>query len=229
MPRGDNHRERAKQYLLTHPNATNRDVREACSVSTRTVTNARADLIAENLAPPAWGDHKKPGEGTKLVNPIAAVESVSKDVFDVKTTSDLNAEVAKELAREQAMNAQADAELTPDGEIDVAKLKKVLWRVVYRNTDDRIVVAAASALARIQAEAQQRAPGPGKPMTEIEAIDRLLMVLNAVGANIVMKTLNIWMERIKGNVSASPQTAQSSVSPPAPVPPVGEGNDNPRS
>lgn len=222
MPRGDEHKARAKTYLLNHPGASNAQVCTSCHVSIRTVTNARAELLSENLIPPAYGDNK-----SKKVNAAETIEAASSDVFDVKTTSDLNKAVAEEMAKEAirhaAADAAADAELTATGEIDVAKLKKVLWRVVHRNTDDRIVVAAASALARIQQEANARPLGPGKPMTRSEAKSRLLMLLKACGIDLVVETINEWTGR-----SSNAQASQPDLTPQAPPETTGASNNDPQ-
>lgn len=195
----------ARDYILAHPDANNAEVMEAVPCSMRTVTNARAELRAQGMGKQAFGDRRHHPK----VNPVTAVNRATEGTFDTQTTADLNSAVAKELARERLANEAADAELGPDGEIDLAKLKRVLWRVVYRNTDDRIVVAAASAVARIQQEANARPLGAGKPMTRAEAIERLILMFRAVGATIVIEALNKWM----GKGPHATETGQPSITP----------------
>jgi hypothetical protein len=193
----------------------------ALGVSMRTVSNVRAGLRAEGM-PPAWGDRKN-----KTVVPAVAIQKATEGTFDVQTTSDLNKAVGLELEREAAANAAADAELGPDGEVDIPKLKRVLWRVVYRNTDDRIVVAAASALARIQQEADARPVGPQKPVTKSEVLDRLSMLfrpvgiayvfeamLNTFGANALIEVFMGWINDARQKTAESGAVAQAPVDTP---------------
>jgi hypothetical protein len=186
MAQSDQLRLQVREYILLHPAAKNAEVMNELGVSMRTVSNVRAELRAQGM-PPAWGDRKNKPK----VNPEKAIAHATEGTFDVATTADLNKAVGFELEREAAAKAAADAqtdsELGPDGEIDIGKLKKVLWRVVRRNTDDRIVVAAASALARIQQEANQRPLGPQKPMTKADALGRLSMVFKPVGIALVFE------------------------------------------
>lgn len=224
---------RAKEYLLKHPGATNEEVRTAAMVSGRTVSTARAQLVEENLIPPAWGDHKK---GGRKVNMAQALEDPD---TDIKTTKDLNAELEKELAREAAANAAADAELGEDGEVDVQKLKRKLWQIVYRNRDDRIVVAAASAISRIQIEQSARALGPGKPMTEASALDRLKMIFEPVGPRLILKAfvecfglaailtvVNEWLRKEQDVGLQATKAVEPANAPSAPAAPTGPA-DNP--
>lgn len=200
-----------REYILLHPTAKNAEVMNALGVSMRTVSNVRAELRAQGM-PPAWGDRKN-----KRVNAQQTIARATEGTFDVQTTADLNKAVGLELEREAAANAAADAELGPDGEVDIAKLKKVLWRVVHRNSDDRIVVAAASALARIQQEANARPLGPQKPVTKTDALDRLSMLFRPVGIGLVFEAMlktfgipdvmGVFMEWLNNAKAAEPSEA----------------------
>lgn len=170
----DGERARAREYLIAHPGAPTREVAQAVGCSPRTVASARGDLRFKGLAGPAYGDRR-----TKVVKPAEAIEKAADGVLDVQTTADLNKVVADELAKD-------DASL---GEVDMEKLKRVLWRVVNRNADDRIVVAAAGTLARIKQETDARPLGVSKPMTEAAAIDRLSMLFKPLDLPIVFKAM----------------------------------------
>ena len=217
MAQSDQLKLQVREYILLHPNAKNAEIMDKLGVSMRTVSNVRAELRAQGM-PPAWGDRKT--IPPKKVNATETVARATEGTFDVQTTADLNKAVGIELEREAAANAAADAELGPDGEIDISKLKRILWRVANRNVDDRIVVAAASALARIQAEANARPPGPQKPMTRGEAFSRLSMLFHPIGIKdvfeAVVRTFGVsavleivlrWVSEIKNGVSLQAEKA----------------------
>lgn len=210
LGRHPDERRRAREFLIAYPTATNNQVMDAVPCSMRTVSHARAEIRrAAGVVP--YGDRRHSPK--KIVNATETVTKATEGVFDTQTTSDLNSAVETELVREAAANAAADADLGIDGEIDLGKLKRMLWRVVHRNADDRIVVAAASALARIQQEASARALGPGKPLTKREAKDRLLMLFKAVGIDVVVETINEWTgHRNERNVSTNDGKAPSNPS-----------------
>lgn len=172
----------ARDYIVRNPNASNVEVAKETGASLRTVSSARKELREMGLVKPAYGDR---GQSGPPVAPSVLPDS-TRDVMDVQSHADLTAAVEAEL------NRKADEALA-SGEFNVAELKKILWKVMHRNTDDRIVVAAASALARIQAEADSRPLGPGKPMTRTEAKARLKMLLQACGISLVTEVLNEWI------------------------------------
>lgn len=241
MPNGPAERSAAKEYLKLNPKATNAEVMEAIDCSLRTVSYARSDLAAEGIERKGSGDRRP-----RRVNAQAAITAATSDTFDVATTADLNKAVGQELTkeaareerekkREAAANAAADAELGPDGDVDVNKLKRVLWRVVYRNTDDRVVVAAASAIARIQAEASERTKGAGKPLTRKDAVDRLVMMFEATGIKLVIEAIQQWIglavlvDAINDWIKhAQAQTADSGAAAQAPVQAAGTSDDGTR-
>lgn len=232
MGQSDKLKLQVREYILLHPQAKNAEVMDALGVSMRTVSNVRADLRAQGM-PPAWGDRKtKPA---KKVNAQQTIAAATEGTFDVQTTADLNKVVGLELEREAAANAAADAELGPDGEVDIAKLKRVLWRVVHRNVDDRIVVAAASALARIQQEADARPLGPQKPMSKDEARARLKMLFLPVGIKLVFEAMlesfgaSALVEVFMGwlNGIRTPKAAEPGESAQAPLQVAASPNDQP--
>lgn len=210
MARNADHKIRTKEYLLLHPTASDHEVMVAMNVSMKTVSNARHELVSLGKIPPSAYDRKTV---KRTVRPAEAISKATEGTFDVKTTADLNAAVDEELRK------RAEDITGIEGEVDIGKLKRVLWKVVHRNLDDRIVVAAASALARIQQEADARPLGPGKPLTKADAIDRLIMLFKACGVNLVVEALNTWIG--KDTPNAQTEAAVASITPPAPAPTVG--------
>lgn len=231
MAQSDTLRLQVREYILLHPACKNAEVMDALGVSMRTVSNVRAELRAQGM-PPAWGDRKN--QPAKKVNAEQAIVRATEGTFDVQTTADLNKAVGLELEREAAANAAADADLGPDGEVDIAKLKRVLWRVVHRNTDDRVVVAAASALARIQQEANARPLGPQKPVTKADVLARLDLLHRPLGIGLVFESIlktfgatalvAVFMEWLN---NAKQKTAEPSESAQAPVEVAGAPDNDP--
>jgi len=169
----------ARDYIVRNPKATNYEVARETGCSLRTVTSARAELRRLGLVAPAFGDR---GQSHRRDEAARENSSSPSEPFDIDTAADLNAAVEAERAR----GKEADDDL---GEMTPAELKKMLWRVVKRNTDDRVVVAAASALGRIQADLEARPLGPGNPMTKADAKARLKMLFNACGLPLVLEVL----------------------------------------
>lgn len=203
---------KVRQYLLEHPEAKNTDVMLALGVSQRTVSTVRAELRDEGGVPAA-GDKR---HASPRVDPAAAVTGAAAGAFDVQTTSDLNRAVGASIG---------DGDFNEDGTIDILKLKRALWRIVRTNRDDRIVVAAAGTLARIQQEANSRPLGPGKPLTRDDAVARLIALFKAVGINVVLEAINRWTGA--GNATGTSKAADAQVAEQAPARPAGATDNVP--
>lgn len=175
MAQTDALRTQVREYIIAHPEAKNADVMEATGCSMRTVSNVRALLRAEG-AIPAAGDKR---HAAPRVDPTQVIGDAGVGTFDPITGVDLT----------RAVGASLGEDVGADGTVEIDKLKKVLWRVVRTNRDDRIVVAAAGTLARIKQEESARPLGPGPPMTEDDAVERLVLLYRPVGLKIVFAAL----------------------------------------
>lgn len=164
-----------RDYIVRNPSASNNEVAQQTGASLRTVTYARGELRRLGIGKPAYGDR---GQSAKPAGTVLAPEGE----YEVQTHADLKAAVEADLRGESG----DDSELP---EFTIPALKKSLWRVMHRNSDDRVVVAAASALARIQSDIDARPLGPGAPMTKADVKVRLKRILSAVGLNLVSEVL----------------------------------------
>jgi len=203
-------RQRAKEYLLANPTATNKDAAASVGVSLRTIGYARAELVNAGLIPPAWGDHKSKVTKGKSARVKASVltrtaSAAEGTPFDTDTTSDLNARVA-----EQSLSDDID-----DEEIEISKLKRILWRIARTDSDNRIRTSAIWTLTRIQQDMDERPLGPGVPRNKADSIARLLDIFDGCGAAIVIEAMQAFLDRRKGNDSArklSPDTGATALS-----------------
>lgn len=210
-------RERAKEYLLANPTATNRDAAASVGVSARTISYARSELVDAGLIPPSWGDHKGKPKGVSSKVSSALRKASEGDTFETQNTADLNAAVEKEVAKRLA-DLQIDEE-----EIDFSKLKRILWRIVRTSPDDRIRTHAAWTLTRIQQDGADRPLGPGIPITKNRALDRMIQMFDAVGPALVVEAMNLYLLKRKGQHAA--ETLEQGVTPSTPPETVGTPAD----
>jgi hypothetical protein len=194
-------RERAKEYLLANPQATNRDASSAVGCSPRTVGYARAELVGSGQLPPAWGDHKsnvakrrQSRTSADTPSPISVTSGAAEGTpFDTQSTADLNAALAR----------QPDWQDIEAEDIDISKLKRILWRIARTDPDNRIRTQAIWTLTRIQNDMDDRPLGPGQPRTKADIIDRLLLLFEGVGAGIVVEAMQAFLDKRKGTPNAT--------------------------
>lgn len=214
-------RERAKTYLLEHPQATNKDVAASLGVAPRTVGYARAELVNSGLIPPAWGDHKSAKRRMKrraIVPTDKVVSATEGTPFETQNTTDLNKAV---------VSALPDL-LDEEEEIDIGRLKRILYRIAKMNPDDRIRTQAVWTLTRIQQDMSERPLGPGLPRTKAEIVARLLQLFEAVGAAVVIETMQMFLDKRKGSthVGESTQAVEHGDAVSPPVAPTGTPDHN---
>lgn len=208
--------ERIRFHFTKNPTATNKEVVEAVKCSSRMVSYVRAQMVKEGILQPAWGDHKS---STRKKEGVSSIEKVGKAAegtpFAVENTADLNEAIAR--ATRDAREADHDSD-----EIDLQVLKRILWKIARTDPDNRIRTQAIWTLTRVQQEVSERALGPGNPMTEEGAIDRLLLLFKGVGPETVIKALNTYMAQLKGATHAAPTSVEQENAPQASVetPPV---------
>lgn len=206
---------RVREYLLEHPEATNRDVRDDLVVSIRLITRVRAKMVEEGLLPPAWGDHFAAERARRRANPIPEVEEAAKDTpFETASTADL--ERAIDANAKQSNTTDYFAGIEDDEEIDFGKLRRILWRVANRDKDPRIRTQAIWTLTRMQQDVSDRPLGPGIPRTRQSILDRLLLLFEGVGADVVVEAMQMYLEKRKGvpcerELSAEPNESLSSL------------------
>jgi hypothetical protein len=208
MSRGRDQRDSARDYLIANPTATNADVARYLGISSRTVGYARSELMTEGRIPPAWGDHKSPF--VKKKNTLNLVETATEGTpFDTQTTSDLNAAVANALSHESeevplggdTLRGRVLDEFDTE-EMEVSKLKRILWRIARTDLDNRIRTSAIWTLTRIQQDMDERSLGPGLPKTKSDIINRLLQLFDGVGAAIVIEAMQTYLDKRKGKQNA---------------------------
>lgn len=194
-------RAEVKQWLLAHPTATNRDVAASLGVSLRTVGYARAELVSAGAVPPAWGDHKSPAaKKAKTLDPSAGLPetlaaAAEGSPFDTQSTADLDAAVAKAVVAPTPTVGPVD--LIDEEEIDISKLKRILWRIARTDPDNRIRTQAAWTLTRIQNDIDDRPLGPGKPLKRADVVNRLVELYEGAGVGVVIESLMIFFDRIR--------------------------------
>jgi hypothetical protein len=151
-------RQVALNYLKLNPNATNEEVVKATFVSERTVSAARAELVAKGFMPRSPQDRvQRPDQGglpiLGLPRPLGGDPGVSPE--DIQT-----------LGMRELMESLGGAPV-PGAEIDGPAMVAILDGFI-RNNDNHpsVRMAAMAAKAKIKADLAGRdALGPGKPKT----------------------------------------------------------------
>lgn len=194
-------RERAKEYLLANPTATNRDAAAAVGCSPRTIGYARAELVNAGLIPPAWGDHKSDANRRQVRVSADTLPQVVEPPpegtpFDTQSTVDLNAAISKQLTEGAQYRMHLDDIDTE--EIDIEKLKRILWRIARTEPDNRIRTSAIWTLTRIQQDINARPLGPGVPRTKADIIDRFLQLFEGVGPAVVIEAMQTYLDKRRG-------------------------------
>lgn len=192
-------RDRAKEFLLANPQATNKDAAASVGVSVRTIGYARAELVNAGHLPPSWGDHKSPVAKGRHIRTSADVSTQTQKAaegtpFDTESTADLNAAVAAQTGTALPLDF-SDIE---DEEIDIGRLKRILWRIARTDPDNRIRTQAIWTLTRIQHDMEERPPGPGAPRTKAEIVARFLDMFDAVGPAVVIEAMQAFLDKRKG-------------------------------
>lgn len=153
---------RARLEILRNPFLLDRDLAVLAGTSTRTVTSARASLIADGLI----------SKDTQ-----APIDPVEKHKYSAPTEggADLDTKPTNPAVDIGAL-LDADASLTP------AAKRKILDDLAKSADNPQVRIQAILASARLDAaEGKRDALGPGAPLTDEDKIHRLALLLEACG------------------------------------------------
>lgn len=181
--------ERVTTYLTENPQATNKDVMVACDVAPATVSRVRKELVEKGMIPPAWGDRRSKNKRARVKHVTPPTDGTP---FETQSPDELIAAVEAQAKHDVAKD------LDLDEEIDMKKLKRILWRIAQVDPDNRIRTQAIWTLTRVQAEVNEREAGPGVPMTKQQVIARLLDLFEGVGAGVIIEAMQLFLDKRKG-------------------------------
>lgn len=193
MKKGARPRQRAAEYLLANPHASNETVAQATGASIRTVNTARQTLVARGMIQRSYFD-RQPRVGEAPLNvyedppatptgpvgeaPVAPVETES-----TRKLRELEARLSRDLGEP----------LTPD---DMRRRFAGIARWAQTTGEYALEIQAIQAHARLDAQLGARDRlGPGPPLTREAKVVRLSPLMEACGASIVAESIMRAFER----------------------------------
>lgn len=156
--------------MLADPNLSNIEIQRQTGAGTRTITYARASLRREGLIP----DSRKTG----INRGGLPVENLTPE--DLKRFE--NSENIEE-------------ELGNDDQIRTQIVRSVQRMALNPKLSPDIRLSASQIWVKLKDVSKEEELGPGPPRTEVEVIDRLLRIFEAVGHKTVLKALEIFTEK----------------------------------
>jgi hypothetical protein len=174
--------ERAKKFILAHPDQSKLQQAVGCGVSQMSVARARAELIRDGLLPASRKAYA-PSEGapapTKapLAEPLAVAPAPTGDSLDM-----------------QAMMAMSTIVDLSDEEDDAVTHRRLLKQCLIFAFDTRLHadtrMSASTLWQKLKDQTKARELGPGAPKTRAEAVRRMGEMMVAVGPEITLEAVS---------------------------------------
>lgn len=176
--------ERAKEYVLAHPDESKAEQAAAIHVSSSTIAVARAQLISEGLLMPsrkAPPTSFMPALDESLTDPIAPV---------AQTKAKTNA-----MLDHDAMIALAKMVDEIEGLSDEEVFKRIQRQCLLFTFDTRLHadtrMSASAMWTKLKEKAKEKDLGPGAPLTFEDGVARLAELHVACGPEMVLAAVNV--------------------------------------
>lgn len=242
-------RQAARDYYLRHPDASISEVAAALNIATRTVARSREALVNEGLLAP--GRNNPDSAAAAIAAAVASSVGTGSDTPQAEGPADpvaprpsgghpRNAVLDDEALRK--MNAMID-ELAGDDSTDVEETRKRMIAQVKRWVFDPLLtpdtrMSAATLWAKLVDMQRAKDLGPGKPLTQADAIERasdfsiacgpLIMTValfRAFDRETLLTCINSLVEMLE--VPNVEQTVDAGNAPPTPADPTGAPHNDP--
>lgn len=175
-------RQAARNYLIKNPDASIAEAAKATNMGERTIARARKQLVDEGVLPGGRNAEPAPEAPSSSVEPVAPAAPTK---AGKSGNALLDAQAMKEL--DEMLNA------VEEDEDDAESQKKMLRQVKRMAFDLRLHpdtrMSAMQMWGKLRDMTAARTLGPGKPLNEEAAIDRLVLLFEAVGADIAVKAM----------------------------------------
>jgi len=195
--------ERARQYILAHPDQSKEEQSIGADVSDATIARVRAVLVSEGLLAPArnappW--EKKPSpklppettDDTRATMLDHAALTTLSDMADV-LSDNMSDEDAQKRLQKQALLFAFDPKLHPDTRMSASQM----WQ-------------------KLRDAAKAKNLGPGAPKTFEDAVARMSDLMVAVGAQVTLAAVNIAFN-VKESADEGKVSADSGATAPSPA------------
>ena len=173
--------ERARDYILAHPDESKSQQAQATGLSPRTIATVRAELVAAGKLRPNRRVVGKPVKATKVMSPPAPAPASSGEQTDQAASP--------QLLDHEAMLALADMDdidSLDDAETHKRLLKQALRFAFNPKLHPDTRMSASQMWSKLRDQARAKDLGPGAPLTLEDAVARMLDMHTAAGVRVVL-------------------------------------------
>jgi hypothetical protein len=211
---GQQKKERARAYVLAHPDESKRQQAIAVGCGERLIAFARAELIAEGKLVPSRKMSVAGGQAEIADNQPREPRSVP-------------AAKVPEMLDSEAMRALADMEALDSEDLSDEEIHKRLVKLCIRFAFDPKLhpdtrMSASLQWAKLKDQQKSNLLGPRKPMTFEDGVFRLSDLMRECGPEMVMAALNVAFDvkekGDEGKVPADQGQAAPGAAPDSPAP-----------
>lgn len=172
-----------REYILTHPTSSIREIQHALGFSKRTVMYAREKMVKEGLLPPS---RQTQPEHTNALNNREPVEIT-------KMTELVEGKTLYELAEQEDF----DEEIGDDLEIQKKLMKEVRSIAFNPLNHPDVRLSAITIWAKLKDLEKTKDLGPGPPRKKEDIIERLVRLMKGVGPKIVLESIEVAFPKSK--------------------------------
>ena len=193
-------REAARNFLLRNPDASIKEVAKATNMGVRTVARARKQLADENIVAPGRRGRPAKSADTYSYVPEEVVPEVPSSPSDEPAPTEVKVAAPVAIKSSSLLDARALTDLSnmldriEDNEDD-AESQKLMLRQVKRMAFDLKLhpdtrMSAMQLWTKLRDMVKSKELGPGKPLTREDALDRLVLLIQAVGPALVLEAMD---------------------------------------
>jgi hypothetical protein len=172
-------RQAARNYLIQNKDASIAEAAKATNMGVRTIARARKQLVDEGILPGGRNSAPAPESPSSSDEPEVAAAPTKAG----KQNNLLDAKALDELSKM--------LDTIDENEDDIESQKLMLRQVKRMAFDLRLHpdtrMSAMTLWNKLRDMTATRSLGPGKPLTEADAMERLVMLAEAVGAELWVK------------------------------------------
>ena len=170
----------AVEYLLGNPTATNEEAVKATGCSSRSISRARAMLVATGQLTRSYFDRQHRSLGPIQDPPLSPAEGSPDDLLPVASPRDPS-------ALERALRDDHGPALTSE---QMKQRYSAIARFASKTGEFTLEIQAMQALGRLDSQTGARDRlGPGVPHTREDRRDRVVPILQAAGPSIVSESV----------------------------------------
>lgn len=188
-----------RALILSNPSASVRDIVNQTGASVRTVRYVISKLRKEGLLPPA-----------RRANPAPEVIIQPSNSIEVKEIEVKSMEMTPELLKTMAFSDSLPDSIESEEETRKKMIIEVQKFAFAPNVNPETRMNAIQVWVKLKDIVRGKELGPGNPLTEEAAIERLVRIMQACGPTLVIKALDKAFERKISNAEETNRQENSS-------------------